>query len=318
MFSGKRKNRERYVTFTPGNFQRARKNRERWITPKYAANDNSLTVSNNFTASRGSGGGGAGGTGGLEGGDPLPPDSVIEGIGDGTIVPYDPTDFNATYPGSNFNSGTTVPADRGCPPYSHLDYPMTCPQERTFAWQESVFQPVLDEGNVYRAARGLSDLIFDNYLTLAAQRHATYVAENWDTLYAAGMPLNVAHGGLQGAHYELAPPDPTFGETVGVRVVNTGRDDPTAAGVAEGIAFGSNTPMEGLCNQKADYVDNSNPGHFGPWYGIGDLHNYVGWGQDRVPGGWVVQVFVYANDPPGANADTLLELHDYLPKFKCV
>lgn len=183
----------------------------------------------------------------------------VPGIGDGSVVKYDPLVFNGVFPCINFDPDTTNPTDRGCPAYSHELYPQVCPHACTSGWQESIFSSVLSEGNVYREANSLPPMLFDRWLMLAMQSHAMYLAKNWSQLYNAGQPMYVKYNGLIAAHYEPEPPTATFGVTISARVMATGRGTPN---VAEGIGFGGDTPIQGFCSQKSDYVSPSNPGHF--------------------------------------------------------
>lgn len=241
--------------------------------------------------------------------------SGIPGIGDKTVNPSRDHEFAPTSAaGAGYTPGNTNPATQGCAPYSHPDWPRICPQSRTWAWQQAVSQPALDFGNTFRQGAGLPDMIWDKFLTLAAQRHATYIVEN-----QANYPPD--HAYIPNAY----PGDPhlealtnSFGETVQVRVFNTGRN-PSPEIVAEGSGFGGmNTPMSGICNQKSDWVNASNPGHFGPWAQPGNATRYYGYGFDATPtGNRMWHVFVYANNPPIVDPNSLDELYTYLPKFYC-
>jgi len=316
-FAHARKNRERWVPSrdaSAGGFRHARKNRERWIPSNDADAGGSFTFNvSNLKVHIPE----------APGGEPPvdppvdPPvgESGVPGVGDGTH-PYVSTDYQVTYPGADFDPGSTNPLTRGCPPYSHPDWPRECPQKMTFAWVESIFQPVLDEANVYRAAKGYDPLIFDPYLVLSAQRHATYMGDKWDEQYASpDGQMVVEHGGYAW-HWE--PDTGSFGNTNQARVVNTGRDSGGMFIPSEGVGNGGSTPMQGFCIQKSDYVDEANPGHFGPFYTNPDV-KYIGWGIDKQhsnPGN-TIQVWNYHTGPPGANAEPLDELWTYLPKFDC-
>lgn len=260
---------------------------------------------------------------GAGGGDPDPPpsgdpnanfgpDALLAGQ-DSAL--YDSTYWHPTFGGNNYVAGEYDPTLSGCKPYDHAAWQRTCPDKLTFAALEAAFQPVLDWGNEFRASTGNGPMIWDNYLALAAQRHATFYAEHKADLYTGP-------SGLSG-HAETLVTDPvypSYGQWPGDRVALTGRENTFAA---EGIGFtlgwglSLNTPMGGFCNIKSDYQDQANCGHFCYWKNPGATYNWVGYGMDVMPDGSAIHVFVYSNAPAGPNSEPLFELYEYLPKFDC-
>lgn len=257
-------------------------------------------------------------------------------VGQGVTLTYD--DIKAyqtpTYPGQDnalgqpYDWATSVyPHNSGCPPQDALaGYPRECPQELTFAYLEASAQPQLAFGNNYRQAAGLPPMIWDNYLALAAMRHAVYLSEMQDHYDPPKPP------GLE-VHYEYPeghPTYPSFGETVVDRVFNTGRENynnvvaPAGANVVEGFGGAWNsTGTKGLCTQRHDSdnppAEGESWGHIGPWADPTTPITHYGWGADqRTRDGMTNHVFVYSAKPAGANSLPLdKELYEYLPKFKC-
>lgn len=251
-------------------------------------------------------------------------DLLIPGVGDGSIASYDPTLYNSSIAANNYDPLSTDPATSGCPSYNHPLWPQTCPQKRTWAWMEDVTRPAADFGNVFRNANGKAGLVWNKNLTLMAQRHATFIAEKFSILYTSGMPLQAQYGYFA-LHWETAEDDPvhpSYGASLGDRAVNSGFPNGMVGGEGIGLTNstaggeGPNNPMTGLCSQKSDWVDENNPGHFGPWAEPDNTRNYFGYGFDLTSGGTMIHVWVYADTVQGTIVPQK-ELYEYLPKFNC-
>jgi hypothetical protein len=239
---------------------------------------------------------------------------ALPGTGDGTVIEYDPSQYSNSSPDKNYDPNNTQdPKTAGCPPYSHDRWPQECPQNRTFEWMEDVFTPVKEWGDTFRAADGREPMIWDKHLTLAAQMHATFIAEHYE-LYEPGNEFYDQWGTIMAYHNE---PEWGFGAGLLHRMQRVNRGGPAWS---EGVGFTTgedNTPQGGLCTQKTDYVSEDNPGHFGAWSQASNTKDYVGYGFDVDANGRMIHVFNYADNPPKDSADELDELYTYLPKFYC-
>jgi len=256
----------------------------------------------------------------LQGGEPAPELGIIPGVSDDPFL-VSSLQTATSSAANNYNPGDTDPLTVGCPSFNEPvgtvpNWPI--PTQVTFAWVKQVGQPMLDFGNTFRSANGLPDMIWDDYLILAAMRHANYIGVHDLALYNIPGPqgILIQTYGNNGLHREMPEGDETYGsygELPTDRVANTGRIETgfTTEGAGWASGPGNGNPTRFLCQQN-DYASPEVPGHFGPWVKPDTPLTHVGYGfnYSHIDGS-VYHVFVYGI--PSADPPIPYELYEYLP-----
>lgn len=190
-----------------------------------------------------------------------------------------------------------LPPEWPCPEYDQVaaGWPITCPTVRTYALMEQATAQVIAEGNRYRESRGMVPLTWNDNLAAAAQWHATYLSDNWDTV--ATEAQSTPEGEVAGGPH---------GDDVAERAMNA-----EFYGVVSQVTeFSADrtqniNPMEAFCQMKKSWEAEQDPNQFYMFTANFEYNTPLGDGYIGM--GWKNNVFVTVIGRCSQNIETPIQ-----------